>query len=277
MPRGLPLPWSRMRSSPRVLLLVAGAAVLAVAVVLGVTLATRQTPAQPKALAGKPPIPSPLPTPVAGQIRAAFRAWPHGTIATLQTLAAARPRDAAVQLSLGLALLYAGYDADAVTALRAAKTRGRDTPIEIQADSLLHPQYFPGYPLFVYTGPNFLLDRGSTLQAEGHQHSAERFYLRAAGEEPRNAEAQVAAAVGRFDKDDLTPAFSHLGPLTVRFPRNQTVRYYLGLLLAWTAQGDAAVAQFKQAVALDPRSPLGRNAAEFLQRLQQVRTSTTRK
>jgi len=272
MAAGLPLPWSRMRPPARVYLLVAGAAVVAVAAVLGLTLATRQTPTQPTPLPGKPPVPSGLDTPAAARIRAAFRAWPHGTIGTLERLAAARPRDAGVQFSLGLALVYAGYDADGTNALRIAKTRGRDTPIEIQADSLLHPQYFPGYPLFAYDGPNSLLRRGAALQAEGHQHSAERLYARAARLQPANDEAQVAAAVGRFDKDDLTPAFSRLGPLTTRFPRSQPVRYYLGLLLAWTGQGDSAVAEFERAVALGPRTDLGRNAQEFLARLQQVRT-----
>ena len=115
--------------------------------------------------------------------------------------------------------------------------------------------------------PNRLLEEGSRLQAGGHQHSAERLYLRAAQAQPEDAEAQVAAAVGRFDKDNLVPAFSHLGPLTRRFPRSQAVRYYLGLLLAWTGQRDAAVAQFERTAALDRRSALGRNASDFLARL----------
>jgi len=274
MAAGLPPPFARIRPRARVYVLVAGAAGLAVAVVLGVTLATRQTPLQPKPLAGKPPVPTPLVTPVAGQIRAAFSAWPHGTITTLEQLAAARPRDAAVQLSLGLALVYGGYDSDGASALQLAKKLGRDTSVEVQADSLLHPQYFPGYPLFAYDGADALLRRGAVLQAEGHQHSAEAVYARAAHLQPASDDAQVAAAVGLFDKSDLTLAFSHLGPLTTRFPHSQTVRYYLGLLLAWTGQGDDAVTQFKRAVALDPGSALGRNAAEFLGRLQQVRTRT---
>ncbi len=270
----LPLPWVRMRPAARVYLLVAGVAMLAAAAVVGLTLATRQTPPQPTPLAGRPPVPKPLETPVASRIRAAFAAWPHGTVDALEQLATARPRDPAVQFSLGLALVYAGYEAEAETALRAAKRLGRDTPVELQADSLLHPQYFPGVPVFAYGGPNPVLRRGSELQAQGHQHSAERLYARAARLQPANAEARVAAAVGLFDKDDLTPAFAQLGPLTKRFPRSQTVRYYLGLLLAWTGQGDAAVAEFTRAVALDPASPLGRNAKEFLRRLQQIRTRT---
>jgi hypothetical protein len=261
----------------RALLLVAGAAVLAVAAVVGITLATRQSPTQPKPLPGRPPLPAPLRTPFAGTIRAAFAAWPRGTLDRMERLATDQPRDATVQLCLGIALVYAGYDTDAETALQAAKTRGRDTVVEQQADSLLHPEYFPGYPTFAYDGPDPLLRRGSQLQAEGHQHSAERFYERAARLEPASDQAQVAAAVGRFDKGDLTPAFSQLGPLAKRFPHSQTVRYYLGLLLGWTAQRDAAVAQFRQALALGPRTQLGRNAAEFLRRLQEVRTGSAGK
>ena len=42
------------------------------------------------------------------------------------------------------------------------------------------------------------------------------------------------------------------------------MRFYLGLLLAWTGQRDPAIAQFQKAVALGPKTELGRNAAEFL-------------
>ena len=47
------------------------------------------------------------------------------------------------------ALFCAGYLADADQAYRAAKKAGRDTFYEIQADVILHPQYFKGgYPPF---------------------------------------------------------------------------------------------------------------------------------
>ncbi|MBV8079577.1 MAG: hypothetical protein JO186_04285 [Actinobacteria bacterium] len=260
-----------------VLLAVAAAAVLAVGAVVGVTLATRQTPQQPRPLAGKPPVPQPLATPAAAQIRAAFATWPHGTVDTMERLAGERPRDATVQLCLGIALLYGGYDGDAESVLRSAKKLGFDTIVEVQADGLLHPQYFPGDPPFAYSGPDNLLQRGVALQSEGHQHSAERLFLQAAHLHPDDPEAQVAAAVGRFDKDSVTPAFAHLGPLTARFPKSQAVRYYLGLLLAWTAQRDKAVEQFRDTVALGPGTPLGRSAADFLKRLGQVRTAPPKK
>jgi tetratricopeptide (TPR) repeat protein len=248
----------------RVSLLVGGAAVVAAAAVVGVTLATRQTPAQPQALRGKPGVPRVLPTPAAAGIRTAFRDWPHGSLDAMQTLGREYPRDAVVQLYLGIALLWSGYDADAVAALQDAKRLGRNTSWEIQADNLLHPQYFTDYPVFAPTRPDALLARGSLLQRQGHQHSAERLYLRAASQQPRNDQAQVAAAIGAFDKSDLAASFSRLGPLTRRFPRSQTVRFYLGYLLAWTGQGDAAVAQLRKTVALGPRTALGRAAQRLV-------------
>ena len=79
-------------------------------------------------------------------------------------------------------------------------------------------------------------------------------------------EAQVAAAVGRFDEDDLSASFSRLGPLVKRFPHSQTVRYHLGLLLAWTGQRDQAIVEFRAAKRLGPHTELGREADAFAAR-----------
>jgi tetratricopeptide (TPR) repeat protein len=266
-----------MPSRQRALVVVAGAALLAAAAVLAITLATRQTPAQPKALSGAPGVPKLLPTPAAAAIRAAYRSWPRGSLDAMLTLGREDPRDPVVQFYLGIALLWSGYGSDAVAPLEAAKRLGRDTLWEVQADNLLHPQYFTNDPVFTPLGSNALLRRGAVLQAEGHRHSAERLYLEAAAQEPGNDEAQVAAAVGRFDKGDLAASFSRLGPLTRRFPHSQTVRFYLGLLLAWTGQRDPAVAQFEQAVALGKGTRLGTSAREFLARLASLGTATRRK
>ena len=262
-----------MSSRPRVVVLVAGAAFLAAGAVLGITLGTRQTPGKLHPLKGKPGVPTVLPTKASSQIRAAFRNWPHGSLDTMETLGREYRRDPVVQLYLGIALIWAGYDSDALAPLQAAKRLGRDTPWEIQADNLLHPQYFPNYPLFAPSGRSSLLRRGAILQAQGRQHSAERLYLQAAKREPGNAEAQVAAAVGRFDKDDLSASFSRLGPLTRRFPHNQSVRYYLGLLLAWTGQRDPSVAQFKKTVALGKGTRLGLSAQAFLAKIAKLGTT----
>jgi len=247
---------------------VACAAAAAAAAVAGLTLATRQTPEQPQARKERPPFVFDRPTPAEGAIKAAFRAWPHGTLERMERLGKRYPRDAVVQFHLGLARLYSGYNDEAAAALRAAKRLGRDTWYEIRADNILHPQYFSrGYPIFEPTRPNPLLERGVRLQRQGRQHSAERVYRRAARLAPGDDEAQVAAAVGRFDMDRLSASFSRLGPLTRRFPRSQSVRFHLGLMLAWTGQRDAAVAQFRRARALGARTRLGREANTFLSRL----------
>ena len=142
-----------------------------------------------------------------------------------------------------------------------------DISEEIAADNILHPQYFGGYPVFAPIRSNTLLQQGSRLQAQGHQHSAERVYERAARLAPDDDEAQVAAAVGRFDKGNLAASFSRLGPLTRRFPRSQVVRFYLGLLLAWTAQRHQALVEFEHAYDLGPTTGLGRGAKQFIDRV----------
>jgi tetratricopeptide (TPR) repeat protein len=261
-----------MSSRQRVWALVGGVAALAAGAVLVVTLATRDTPPKLQPLKGKPGVPKVLPTPASAAIRAAFRSWPHGSVDAMETLGEKYPRDPVVQLYLGIALVWAGYDEDATPVLEHVKAKGVgwDTPWEIQADNLLHPQYFPNDPEFTPAGDNALLRRGALLQVEGRQHSAEHLYQVAAKRAPNDAEAQVAAAVGRFDKDDLSASFSRLGPLTQRFPRSQSVRFYLGLLLAWTGQRDPAVAQFKQAVALGKTTPLGISAETFLAKIEKL-------
>ena len=100
-----------------------------------------------------------------------------------------------------------------------------------------------------------------------HQETAERIWAAAARLRPNDADAQVAAAVGRFDMDDLSASFSRLGPLVRRFPTSQTVRFHLGLLLAWTGQRDLAVKEFRAARAFGAATTLGVEADAFLTRL----------
>jgi tetratricopeptide (TPR) repeat protein len=258
---------------------VAVAALVAAGIVVGLTLDTRTTPHQPQAATGKPPVPQGLTGTAGKQIETAFRNWPHGSISTMQRLGLQylggktpkeREQSAIVQYYRGVALLWAGYPADAQTALEKAKSLGRDTIIQGRADNLLHPEYFqpgqgPPYPVFIPTTNDKLLRQGSALQQQGKQASAERVYARAARQQPGNVEAQVARAVGLFDEDDLTPAFSNLGPLTAKFPKSQIVHYYLGYLLAWTAQGQQAISQFEKTVELGPNTEVGKAAKQFLQ------------
>src|SRR2546430_15346074 len=109
--------------------------------------------------------------------------------------------------------------------------------------------------------------RGPRLQAAGHQRSAERVWARAARLRPGDDEAQVAAAVGLYDKDAPLRAFGRLGPLTARFPRSQSVRLHLALLLAWQGDRVRATRQFRAAARLGPKTVLGREANVFLDRL----------
>lgn len=256
---------------------VAVAALAAAGVVIGLTLDTRTTPHQPKAQPGKPPVPQGLTGPAAAQIVAAFKDWPHGSIDTMQRLGlrysggdtpAERHESALVQYYRGIALFWAGYPDDASSALEKAKKLGTNTMIHNQADAFLHGGFFqngpPFYPVFTPATPNELLEQGSRLQLQGHQVSAERVYERAVREQPGNVDAKVAAAVALFDEDNLTPAFSHLGPLTKQYPRSQVVHYYLGWLLIWTAQAPAGEAQWRQTVALGPKTKLGTAAQQLL-------------
>lgn len=262
--------------------LIVGAAALAAAgIVAGVVLATRQTPAQPKAQCRQQPkallVPG-VPSPDTAAVRAAFARPPQQAARALEPLAIDSPKDPVVQFNYGVMLFCAGYLGEAEQAFRAAKTAGRDTFYEIQADSILHPQFFSGgYPIFDLQGRDPLLIRGVVLQREGKQHSAERLFARAARLHPASDEAQVAAAVGRFDEDNLVASFSRLGPLVKRFPRSQTVRYHLGLLLAWTGQRDQAVTEFRLARSLGPSTPLGKEADAFLARLVTGGTNSTKR
>jgi predicted Zn-dependent protease len=257
-----------MSPANRVRLIVGLLAVLAAGIVVGVVYATRQAPAQPKAQCKQRPKPFIVPgTPTANvaAVRAALAQPPVAAARALEQLAYFAPNDPVVQFNYGTTLFCAGFLADAEQAFRAAKQAGRDTFYEIQADTILHPQYFSsGYPPFQSESHDPLLVRGAILKRAGHQHSAEREYAKAARLHPGSDEAQVAAAVGLFDMDNLSASFSKLGPLVRRFPKSQSVRYHLGLLLAWTGQRDQAITEFRLARSLGPKSALGREANAFL-------------
>ena len=256
-----------MTSKKSVLIAAVLLAVAAAAGVVLITLATRQTPTQPEPIAGKPPIPTRLVTPAAAQIRAAYKTWPKGTLEKMLLLSRQYQGDPEVQFTFGVALLWGGYGNEAGATLERAKKLGRDTQIEVNADSLLHPNYFPGDPPFRPATADKLLTQGALLQAQGKRHSAAAIWSKAAAAEPTNPDAQVAAAIGLWDKDNITPAFSHLGPLTKKFPQSQVVRFYIGLLLVWTGQRDPAIAQFKKAVALGPKTDLGTQSQAFVTKL----------
>jgi tetratricopeptide (TPR) repeat protein len=231
---------------------------------------------------------------VEADVGAAIAAWPNGTVDRLQALVRSHPTNALVRLHLGFARFWSRQDAAAVAAWRAAERVEPDSASAVRAGDVLHPEVARGLPIFVPSfdvapavarlSPAQQLDalwRGSrsargkllygvALQRLGKPLSARRQFDEAAALAPANAEAQVAAAVARFDKDDPSRAFSRLGPLSRRFPRAPTVRFHLGLLLLWIGRVDEAKRQLAQARKLGPRSPLGREANRFLDRLERI-------
>ena len=273
-----------MSAANRVRLLVAAIAVVAAGVVAGVVLATRQDPAQPATQCKQRPKALIVPgvaSPYVAAVRAALVQPPKSAARLLERLSQQAPNDPVVQFNFGTALFCAGYIADGEQAYRQAKRAGYDTYYEMLADQILHPQFFQPqdglYPIFQPQGRNVLLSQGVLLQRGGKQHSAERLFARAARLEPGNDEAQVAAAVGRFNEDNLSAAFSRLGPLVKRFPHSQSVRYHLGLLLAWTGQRDQAVKEFRLARDLNPQSTLGEESTTFLRLLVRGGTRSTKR
>jgi tetratricopeptide (TPR) repeat protein len=228
---------------------------------------------------------------VEARVGQAFATWPAGTVDRLNRLAGLHARDAVVQLNLGVALFWAGLPG-AEDAWRAAAAAEPDSPYAVAAGNLLHPEYARGIPVFVTSAPlprgleglapaaqlellrrnaersvDGKLVYGVALQRLGRQRSAERVFARAAREAPGSVEAQVAAAVGRFDKARPADAFSRLGPLTRRFPDRATVRFHLGLLLLWSGQVAEAKTQLVRATTVEPGSPLAREARKYLDEL----------
>jgi tetratricopeptide (TPR) repeat protein len=188
----------------------------------------------------------------------------------LRILAAQHPEVALIRLELGVALAARGSSADAAAALRAAKRVQPDTPSAVRADDALHPDTPPGKPPFVpsFARPHSAVDRllaqGIGFQAALRPVSAERAFARAARLAPRDDEAQVAAAVGLYDKDRPELAFSRLGPLVRRFAHSQSVRFHLGLLLIYVRELRQARVELRQAVALGRETRLGKRASILL-------------
>jgi tetratricopeptide (TPR) repeat protein len=224
----------------RVWIVVAIAAAAAVGLAVGVTLATRT-------------------------------GVPHtGTVESLRVQATQHPRSALVRLQLGNALQARGDQAGAIRAWREAVRVQPDSPAAVHAEDRLHPDEPPGNPPFIpaFSRPRTpvqrLLARGIAYQAALRPLSAERAFAAAARSAPHDAEAQVAAAVGLFDKSRPAVAFSRLGPLLRRFPHAQTVRFHLGLLLIFVRDFPAARRELRLAVAEGPRTLLGRRARLLL-------------
>jgi hypothetical protein len=230
------------------------------------------------------------------KVGAALATWPEGSLDRLEQLAKLYPEEAVVQLHLGLARLWS-MQGDPVEAWRTALDEEPDTPYAVVAGNLLHPDLPRGLPAFIpsFDAPPAITklppawqlealrraaERGGVweqllygvgLQRVGRPVSAARVFDRAARSFPRNAEAQVAGAVGAFDKDAPAGAFGRLGPLTRTYPDEPTVRFHLGVLLLWTGRIQAAERQFRLASRTGPGSPLAREADRYLETIRRAR------
>jgi len=221
------------------------------------------------------------------RVGAAFAAWPDA-----QARLASLPDDrAVVRLHRGVVFAALGDEPQARAELRAARQVEPDTPYAVRAGDFLFPRFAPGLPTFVpaeefparlagLSSPEQFaavereagrdvasrLRYAAALQRLGRPASALRQFEAAVAAEA-SAETLTAAAVGRFEKERPEAAFSRLGPLSSRFPRAQTVRFHLGLLLVWIGDLENARRQFTQARELAPETKLGREAKRFLDRL----------
>ena len=226
------------------------------------------------------------------RIGESFSRWPDGTVARLTQLSGLHPKSAAVQLNLGIAQLWAG-EGGSREAWQSAADLEPDTAYAVTAGNLLHPDFARNLPTFVPVGnapaairglapaaqlavlerrarTGTAADRlfyGVALQRLGRQRSAERVYAAAARLAPKDPEAQVAAAVGLFDKSQPVRAFSRLGPLSRTFPKAATVRFHLGLLLLWSGQLQEARRQLRLVRTVEPGSRLAGVAKQYLDEL----------
>ena len=228
-------------------------------------------------------------------VGAAIAAWPDGTVERLEALAAEQPESGVVRLHLGLALLARGDEERARSAWREVGEVDPDTPAALRAEDLLNPQFAPGRPPFVAPleappglealSPEDQLDElrrqaeaggvderlvyGIALQRVGRPVSAREAFASAVEADPASMPAKVAAALGRFDKDDPSQAFSRLGPLADA-DETGVVRYHLGLALSWIGQVEEAIRQLRLAREADPDGFYGREAERLLGRLEEV-------
>lgn len=213
------------------------------------------------------------PDSVEATVGAAIASWPDRTLDRLRRLVAEHPDSGVARLHLGFALLASGDESAAAREWAEAERRDPDSPAALRAEDLRHPRMAPGRPPFVaaFRRPAGLrglspeeqlaeLERraerggaadqlllGTAYQRVGRPVSAERAFARAVELAPGNLHAQVAVAVGSFDKDDPSRTFSRLGPLVARPEGAALVRYHLGLCLFWLGAVEVAKRELRLA------------------------------
>ena len=200
------------------------------------------------------------------RVGAALAAWPGG-FDRLAELERQHPRSSLAQLELGLAFFWQGRLAQARDGvagraegaaghvLRDPRRRPAPSPRRAGAAPVLDlvpvaaasstasrrrssSRTWP--PTRGRAAPATSCSTASALQTLDRPVSAEREFAAAARLAPHDPDAQVAAAVGLFDKSKPAVAFSKLGPLVRVFPKAITVRFHLGLMLIWIGQLKAA-------------------------------------
>jgi tetratricopeptide (TPR) repeat protein len=235
------------------------------------------------------------PESVEAAVGAAIAVWPDGTVPQLEALAAEHPESGVVRLHLGLALLAAGEDEQARAEWQAAQESEPDSPAALRAEDLLNPQFAPGRPPFVAPleapagldglsreeqleelrrqadagGVDEKLVYGIALQRVGRPVSAAEAFAAAAEADPQSMPAKVAAALGRFEKDDPSQAFSRLGPLA-ESDETGVVRYHLGLALSWIGEVEEAKRQLRLARELAGDGFYAGEAERLLDRLEEA-------
>ena len=237
-----------------------------------ITLATRQTPRPAAGPEGQAAARADAAD--AGgrsRIRAAFRDWPNGSLDTME-----EPRPRVPARSGRPALPRASRSSGRATPATprtccggrrgsGATRRGSSRPTTCSTRSSCRTTRFPAA-------------RGRTRCSSAARASrrratstrrAKRLTSGGAAARRTTTRRRSRRPSARFDKDNLYGVVLAARAAHARFPRSQSVRYYLGLLLAWTGQRDASIAQFQKAVALGPSTPLGKAAAQFLDDVRQ--------
>ena len=209
----------------RIYTLVGLSAAGAAAVVVGITAATHHSPPAPRGpRSGSPPFAADWTAPagLTAEVRRAMSAWPEGTVAAMRGLARRHPGSSLVRLNLGLALYWrattpapaAWRRASACNRTRRRPFARRPAPPELAARAASVPAHF--------ARPTTAVQRllGARDAAAAERPAASR---RRRSSRPRQRwrraipDAQVAAAVGLYDKDGPAAAFGRLGPLSAAF------------------------------------------------------------